>query len=236
MEEINHLAFIKEPTRNAKLWRYMSFAKFVDIISAQRIHLSKASAFNDPFEVSYPEIGRMYDQLYEEKGISKESWLQNKEKARLLQEEIKKEVFISCWHECEYESAAMWDLYSSKEGVAVKITAGNLLDLQLSLSPELCFVSRVTYINFSGGEWDKVKQTNHSCAPFFYKRKSFEHEREVRMICKKESHPIELDNFFDKIIVHPQSEAWFLDLTKTLVQKFGINESKVMQSKLYELS
>ena len=82
---------------------------------------------------------------------------------------------VSCWHESEHESDAMWKLYSSSgQGIAIESTIeqlraslGNLQGLQ---------IDRVRYMDFDRDSIEK----GHRHYALFIKRKAFEHEREVR--------------------------------------------------------
>jgi hypothetical protein len=82
-------------------------------------------------------------------------------------------TFVSCWHAGEYESAAMWSLYG--RSVAVKSTYGRLRACVTSPSIRMGMVQYIDYAR------DLIPYDN-SYWPFMYKRKSFEHEREVRIV------------------------------------------------------
>ena len=84
---------------------------------------------------------------------------------------------INCWHLNSHESAAMWVLYlKSNEGIAVQSTYRKLLD---SLVDEReIFIGKVNYIDYD----NEIFLDRNALAPLVYKRKSFEHEREVRAI------------------------------------------------------
>jgi len=82
---------------------------------------------------------------------------------------------VCCWHEGEHESDAMWKLYSaSGQGIAVESTIGQL---RTSLgNREGLQIDRVRYMDF---ERDPIEKA-HRHYKIFIKRKSFEHEKEVR--------------------------------------------------------
>jgi len=80
----------------------------------------------------------------------------------------KKRTFISCWHENECESEAMWRLYSSFLDNALAIrTSYNSLYHALGRNPSIK-IGRVKYIDFQ----KRYAGVNNS---FWRKRKSFEH-------------------------------------------------------------
>jgi len=93
---------------------------------------------------------------------------------------------------------------------------------------------------------------NNILAPFLYKRKSFEHERELRAIYNlsnikdfKELEiknrfivdgrwiDVDLDKFIEKIFISPNSPNWFLEIVKSIVQLYKLN-LPVLRSSLEE--
>jgi len=66
------------------------------------------------------------------------------EKQLYAAEAFKLEPLVSCWHENETESVAMWKLYvSGREGVAIKTTVSSLIQL-FSVGRELK-IGRIGY-------------------------------------------------------------------------------------------
>ena len=136
-----------------------------------------------------------------------------------------RETFINCWHENEYESEAMWKLYtiSLEQGIAIK-TNYKRLYTSLGKSPSLV-IGRINYIDFD----NNFAGVNNS---FWFKRKSFEHEREVRVICCDRSSqddlgkliPVDLNKLIDKIYVSPTSQVWFKELVEDLLSKYNIKK------------
>ena len=101
---------------------------------------------------------------------------------------------VSCWHENETESVAMWKLYvSGREGVAIKTTVGSVIQL-LSVGRQLK-LGRVVYRDIDDFEQqpDIFTFENGNCTgdddvhpiertTIFRKNKGYAHEQEVRAI------------------------------------------------------
>ena len=79
--------------------------------------------------------------------------------------------------------------------------------------------------------------------PFVYKRRSFEHEHEIRAMVlvhngeKNEKTSgiyvsVSLNTLIEKIYVSPKAPKWFLDLVKSVSKKYGLDK-EVIQSNLY---
>ena len=81
---------------------------------------------------------------------------------------------VNSWHMNEYESAAMWDIYSTRDfGIAIQSTIKRLCDSLEKI--QKVSVSAVKYMDYNA-EW--IEEFLYQ--PFLSKRRSFEHEKELR--------------------------------------------------------
>jgi len=151
---------------------------------------------------------------------------------------------INCWHMNEHESAAMWKLYlKSNEGVAVQSRYKALRDSIIYDQP--FYMGLVRYIDY---ENDVIPDGN-ILSPFIHKRRSFEHEREVRILIAKwpigdngidtELETIDfgirvrtdLRSLIENVYVAPGSPSWFVDLVRAVIIKYGY-KFEVIHSKM----
>lgn len=155
--------------------------------------------------------------------------------------------FINSWYISEYESDAMWRLYSHNfEGIAVKSTIGKLKGAFQMGSEQIC-LGKVEYIDYD--QWTppaipgEGKSIFSSVEPFFWKRLSFQHENELRAILKQECSEedqsginvkVNLRELLDSVYLFPDSKDWFLRLARTLIDKFGLAEIELKRSSLGE--
>ena len=96
------------------LWRYFSTERFLETIENSNIYFASAKEFEDHFEGSIAIISNKYE---EDPRFSKMSHLEN------AFFELKMLSKISCWHMADYESDAMWKLYSmNRKGVSIITT------------------------------------------------------------------------------------------------------------------
>ncbi|MBE5091945.1 DUF2971 domain-containing protein [Bacillus thuringiensis] len=182
---------------DAKLWRYMDFAKLVSLLSNESLYLCRSDKFRDVFE------GRLFGlenvkKVFENQNLRMNNRYLSEEdddlggckslvlggydeysKVKLETAEfIRKNMFVNCWHLNEEQSAAMWDLYvKSGEGIAVQTTFGRV-KRSLDCCGKDIYIGKVEYI-------DHLKEENYigdKILPFFTKRLSFKHEEEVRVI------------------------------------------------------
>ena len=241
------------PEPKSKLWRYMDFTKYVSLLSSRGLYFTRTDCFEDTFEgakglkknkakwdahyldffrsaIKNPPEGYKCDIFGEEVEQKAQKLLSDLEAGG---EAHKRRTFVSCWHESEHESEAMWRLYSSflANAVAVRTSYQNLY-LALGRDPSIS-IGRVQYI-------DLKKSYAGVNDAFWRKRKSFEHEREVRALlmdfeCQDLGKivPCDLTTLIEEVFVSPHAPAWFVSLVNDVNEKYGI-QVKVSTSELIE--
>lgn len=242
---------IPEPA--SKLWRYMDFTKYVSVLSARGLYFTRTDCFEDTFEgakglkknkdkwdvyfldffrsaIKNPPEGYECKYTDEEVEQQAEKLLNDMEVGG---EAHKKRTFVSCWHESEHESEAMWRLYSSflANAVAVRTSYQSLYEA-LGRDPSIS-IGRVQYI-------DLKKSYAGVNDAFWRKRKSFEHEREVRALimdfeCQGLGKvvPCDLGILIEEVFVSPKAPSWFISLVNDVNEKYGIRV-QVSTSELIE--
>lgn len=203
------------PAPHEKLWRYMDFAKFVSLLTTSCLFLARADRLGDHLEGSFPRKS-IEARLMRERQVANESE---------FNKWMRQQVYVNCWHSNDVESAAMWRLYSdSKQAIAVTTTAQRLHDAL----PDRCYIAKVHYIDF---DIETIPDSGYVHAQFFYKRKSFEHEREVRVIslsgatAKSEGMQVDVDlsSTLLEIYVSPESPRWYSNVVTDLVKRCGFD-------------
>ena len=243
-----HPVFVQPDNEAVKVWRYMDFTKLVSLIDSRRLFFARADKFNDPFEGSWPKVNvlarrEIPDQL---PAAAREGYVKALASFQTLDKMWPKYHAINCWHMNEHESAAMWRLYlKSDEGIAVQ-TSYRKFRSSFTDDKEI-YIGVVKYIDYET-EWIDA---GNMLLPFVHKRKSYEHEREVRAVVTQWptgeygldfSHDtivaglgikVDVEQLIERIYVAPSSPAWFAELVGALVQRYGYN-FPVVQSKLGE--
>lgn len=134
----------------------------------------------------------------------------------------------------------MWKLYlESGGGVAIQSTFRRLAESFNSYEENDVYIGKVQYIDY---EKDTFPETS-LFYPVLHKRKSFQHERELRAfifnIPSKENGeidlslevfdkgayiPVDLDVLIEEIFVSPTAEDWLKDLVESIVGKSDISK------------
>jgi len=231
----------EEPTDDTIIWRYVDFTKFISYLDKNALFFVRSDKLFDIYEGKHTEADvKLWGEILKPK---------IKMKQTEIYDEFRKIVNISSWHMNESESAAMWEIcLQSNEGVAIQSTFKRLKDSFILHKEDKIHIGKVKYIDYKK---DIIPEGN-VFNPFLYKRKAFEHERELRAIIMKFAPQEEtigkhilyvdpkwfgvhvktdLNALIDKIVVSPNVPDWFIDLVKSIVKKYELNK-KVESSEL----
>lgn len=132
----------------------------------------------------------------------------------------------------------MWKLYCPdlNQGVAITTTFEKLF--WALNQTRFVRIGRVNYIDYEN-------TTLNVSEAFWYKRKSFEYEREVRaeIFDFRKSNlqglnvDVSLDSLIDSVYVSPTAPSWFYEVVKDVLQKYSLGKptvwSKIKQTPFY---
>jgi hypothetical protein len=249
-----HESFQPPSDPNVPLWRYMDLAKFLNLIQTGKLYFPRADLLGDPFEgsMTFATVRAWEEALTNEETRSRVFPDMSADDARRMREQMARfyrdnvrESFVSCWHAAQHESAAMWSLYGrSGEAIAVQTTFEKLA----REFPSDVLMGRVDYIDY---ECDFINISNLFNA-LMRKRRSFEHEKEIRAIVWARSGKlsgtrsadgrieinengatvqINLSAVFERVFVGPTAPSWFADVVRSVAEQYGL-DVPVQQSSL----
>lgn len=247
---LEHENFKQPIDVDEKVWRYLDFTKFVALLESRSLFFTRADKLGDPFEGSYPVqnvSGRR--QVPNDLPVERQGEFLNSVIG--LSHALKhfpRYMAVNCWHLNSHESAAMWKIFlKSSEGVAIRSTYRKLRDCFRHNSEDI-FIGQVKYIDYDKEYFD----AGNMLEPFVNKRKSFEHEREVRALLARWpnslansggndfstdtigdgiSIPVELNLLIESIYVSPEAPIWFADLVRAVIRQYEM-QFEVVQSDL----
>jgi hypothetical protein len=220
----------------------MDFAKFVALLKDRALYFARADRLGDPFEGARGVASRKaeWDEYcldYFRESIrnpppgyeSPSDDIIERGARRLLDdfeemgERDVRTTFVSCWHENDGESEALWRLYCppSSAGIAIR-TDSSALNGSLDDNPDIQ-IGRVQYIDFRkkfAGTHDRI----------FWKRKSLSHEAEVRAVIKRFEQteeeallmPVDLSKLIRAVVVSPFAPTWFDEVLKEVMRRFEV--------------
>jgi hypothetical protein len=239
---------------NIKIWRYLDFTKFVSLLDKRALFFCRSDKIGDPFEGSYPETNVKLRQRNFQDWSNKQL-----EGLSILFNEIRRFTIINCWNISEYESSSLWSLYTKTgQGIAIQSTFGRLKrcfgsEVKPSTIPHKgVFICKVKYIDFKN---ESIFE-DYLLSPFVHKRKSFEHENELRAIIMmvpfkaNQNHAlslnpkkivetpdifalgeyidINLEELIENVFVSPFSPDWFRSLVDSVIKKYALNKASVI--------
>ena len=202
------------------VWKYLDLSKFLDLLMSQKLFMSRSDKFEDQYEGTFSEP------TFEE--IKKIA--ENNPEFLDVYKTQRKNVVISSWHINEYESFAMWQIFTqNSEGLAIQSTIGRI---QESLHLEHQFEQHIGEVNYIDYKKEYIP-FDDDFFPFLFKRKSFQYEREVRIISNLSAHnlninegvkiEVDINKLIEKIYIHPKSENWYKNLVIQLVKQLGFD-------------
>src|SRR6266480_185169 len=259
------MAFAEHPNfqppadREATIWRYMDLAKFLSLLDRSSLYFPRVDhlAAGDPFEGYYTKlnarIGKLTytdvaPELLKEMKLEDEAtfnavWEFHRQSGRLAKA-MRETTYVNSWHVLNHESAAMWTLYlKSADGIAVQSTYKRLLDSFSAYKEFEIHVGLIQYIDYER----EAIPPGQAFYPIMHKRKSFEHEHELRaVIWTVEGNknqlpiqnpdvnrfkdipglyvPVELSTLIKAIYVAPSAPKWIVDLLNSLVKRYSLDK------------
>ncbi len=212
----------------------MGFAKFISTLDRRALFFARADKLEDPLEGSLSKVNAsLRPQIYQAVPDHIQDALAS---ARQL---MPRYTLVNCWYSSDYESNAMWEIYSGKgEGVAIKTDVASFVK---SLGgPDDIFVGKVVYEDY---ETAFIPDINFLHA-FLRKRKHFEYEKEVRALFQRipsvadvnagpHESPLEvcdvgiyvdvnLTELIKEVVVAPSAGDWFRELVESVARGHGL--------------
>jgi len=206
----------------ATAWHYMSIPKLLRILQTESIFFARITTLqrDDPYEGVMPIALRRF-MMEEERAVASD-----------LPTPAALEVHtscacVNCWHINEEESAALWKLYSAHSGVVIQSSVSILMSLFSGTGVKMALVK---YTNFEGDEPPVLPY------PVYYKRKSFDHERELRCVILDSntgsapdgvSVKLDVGTLLSRLYVSPEAPAWIADVIREELVHYGLSSSVV---------
>jgi hypothetical protein len=247
---VDHPSVPKPADFSARIWRYLDLAKFVSLISRRAQYFPQLAKLDDPFEGSLTTPFARWQAAFmaQIRQDHPNAPIYSEEKMIGWRKTRRHYSYVNCWHLNEDESAAMWVMYGRvAHAVAIRSTIRRLVDATRSLQ-EPFYLGQVTYANYE----EDSPPAGDFFSPLFMKRRSFEHEREIRALVSdftavknfdqtgefvansiRGRHiPTVLESLIERIYVAPQAPDWFYEIVRDLADKWDLSEITVEHSTL----
>jgi len=231
----SHEHFPDDVNDDDYLWRYVDLARYADLLQTSELHLARADSMSDAWEGSFSATNiSMRPHIY------RENWETMAPFFSQMYMLGRTHTFLNCWHLSNVESAAMWSIYDREQrGVSIRTTHGRLRRALSGPSP--VYGCPVEYIDYQS----HFIPENNIFAPYRFKRTSFAHEREYRLmgawffettpqepvespviqspdvtpLFLRES--VDLVELVESVRVSPDAPSWVLNVVERLTQRYG---------------
>jgi hypothetical protein len=228
----------------------MSLAKFLSLLAKSSVYFCQALRLrnDDPYEgtlsrpnltfyqlMKSPEFARQFFKMKPDEALPF-NYLDvfSSDRQKQMGDIFASTTYINCWHMSEHESALLWSMYASSDGIGIRSTISRLKK-SIEIQKRNVYIGPVLYMDYNS---EPIPQDN-SLNPFFRKRKSFEAERELRacfielvegvgwseraLIVNPPGHYVSCDMhaLVDHVFVSPTAPQWYAEAVSEVVTKFG---------------
>ena len=210
---------------DAKVWRYMSFSRFMWVLQKKQLWLSRADRLGDPWEISL--AGDQLKHVISRHPITPigtpdtETAMQRSERINKL---WRQQTFVSCWNVSDHESHALWRIYCGPSGgVALQTTLGRLRQS----------VGRLPVYKVAYEILGMRKQTPTLVDLVTKKRPTFAYEQEIRVVRDATEEPalegevlghaIEWNPelILQAVFIHPEADFSFMEAVTAAVAHYA---------------
>jgi hypothetical protein len=213
---------LRTPPDRTILWRYVDFAKFVDLLETSSLWFTRLDQLSDPLEGFYTdaELQRIRRHLEDDQA----------EKLINIFRDSRRGLYVNCWRSGRHESIAMWELCGKGNGiVAIKSTLGRL-KRSIAKCATPIWIAKLTYI-----DWNEAPGLDNVLVAGSRKDSSYEHEAEVRAIVMDHTVkgidtkgpgkriPVDLETLVAEVVLGPREEEWVLELVEKIVERYGLS-------------
>lgn len=238
------------------LFKFIDLSKLIDFLITGKFHFTRLDYFEDKSEaISQRQLAKSFEhnipfpfQIFPEIAI----------------EIRQKSYFASCWFGANRESVAMWNLYSDINSVALRFNFDDFNSIwekeNIQISPSFkkidkIYINKMVYKDYFNIN-DALTFKNENNIIGFHKDKSFEHEKEVRILIKmitKRNSPTNFEYIENKsvefykiknikiktipfeIVFHPKMHDWQKENIKKLILKYKYKNIKCTDSEIKKL-
>ncbi len=204
------------PERDSIIWRYLTLDKFTDLLESQEVFFARADVLQDQREGVW-SVAEMHD-LLESRGARESQFGDLIGMTERISAEVCKTVALNCWCIGEdvhvhmwqnrlepisesvsatespgrgMHSLGLWKRYlEGSDGVAIVTTVSDLMDAFDRETVQPVYIGEVKYIDYD----NDLMHARTNLAPFLFKDRQFEDERELRAVTTRQIGSLDLNS------------------------------------------
>lgn len=208
-----------------KIYRYIPFETFIDIVVNNTLTLLSPCLWEDSFEGWFWKM------------------FQDSEKAGAAADMLYNTVFAQCWSK-NRDSAALWSIYSyNKKAVMIESTKESLESLGKLFCKDIDYSTDANLSIDDLVAWICNPDPRTLVFPFTTKRSEFLHENETRLFAVVKDNPErkrslevpvgDVKTVINSVVVHPFADDWYVKIVEGVCKKYNIRFSG--KSHLYDI-
>jgi len=189
---------LTEDELDSVAWRYLTFPKFIHLISYGALWFCRLEYLIDKFEGRIPE--KALARMRQENEKTKE-WCPHPEYQTQIDQWPEKNIAdgrsltaANCWFIGDEESPEMWNEYArGPDGVAIRSSVRKVWE-SIYLPAEFSFIGKVKYVDFNTYEMSSYEAHQAHHRAFLKDKNEFGHECELRICTMNIKTPACLDS------------------------------------------
>ena len=261
MSIIKDSAPVNYPKTDYPIVKYLDLTKFISLLQRQALFFCRLDKLEDIFEgttakFNYDSRIRRYKHLretgYFTVPMTDDDIIKSIKEDDAHEQKMKSITCVNCWNKGkDFESAALWKIYSGfDKGIMIKSSISRL-EKSLSDTNQEIRLSEITYINYDS----EIMPFGNATYPIIHKQSAYSYEDEVRLIhstnyeikekgwqhdwSKEEVQEgiylkADLNVLIEEIVIGPYSPKWFLKLIEDIMRKYDLDKT-ISKSKLSQL-
>lgn len=226
--------YVKQPEREQKLWHFMDFAEFMLLLEKQSLFFVQATRLDDDLG-GFGCVGQTVPGVIHTQTAT--AYQETADAARAL-------LVVNSWHMVEQEMAVLWCHYSGRGAVlAVQSTVDRLSQ---GINYSTLKLVKLGQVSYHSPEIDPSDDGVSIEVDYFFRKNSFQHEREVRMIAQARDAVavrtlggtlvrVDLNRLIERVYVYPRAPVWVADLVRELAQRYGVEGEVICSDPVHDL-
>jgi len=210
---------------NQRIWRYMTYEKFMDLVSTRKLYCRRLDKLSDPLEGLYSTGNFKRTDVMQ--AIVDGYNVKDDHDTTILQSiPMRMHYFVNCWHINHAESRTMWRLYSPLQESVVIVSRAALLNEYAyfcSIQDLWALTGKVKYVHDNSSRPDWL-----SWGPAFCKDLPYRFEQEFRLVISPNpksrvdkdflKFPVDATPLIEKVILHPHASPGFARFIRALMR------------------
>jgi hypothetical protein len=208
----------------------MDLPKLLTLIIKRELYLRRLDLMPDKYEGLYPaKVSAALTLAMASSGFTADQAKDTADhRVNLFAKQVRKGLFVSCWHLSHVESEAMWRIYCGAGGGTAIVLPYAKLSASINSAHTDAYLGTVTYLDYATA----LIGVGNVFGPALHKREQFRYEQEARVAKlwvdpaatapDQEPDAISIPwdiGVADRIVVSPYAGEWYVETVRAVVER-----------------